>query len=285
MKPARFAYFAPTTLDEALALRAEHGYDSAVLAGGQSLVPLLNLRMAQPEVVIDLGRVEGLDAISAENGTISFGAMVRQRQAERSEAVRAALPLLAKALHHVGHPPIRNRGTIGGSLAHADPAAELPAVALALDAELVVAKSGSTRTVAAADFFQGFLTTAVESDELLVEVRFPKLAGGIGTSFVEIARRAGDFATAGVGVGVVRDTDGAVADARIVLIGVGSGPVRAGAAEEALRGKRPSAELFADTAEVAVAELEPPSDIHATAEYRRQIAQVLVRRALEEATA
>ena len=205
MKPPPFRYFAPETVEEALELRAEHGDDSAVLAGGQSLVPLLSLRMAMPEVVIDLRRVGSLARIEATNGVVSFGAMVRQRTAERSPEVASGLPLMIKALRYVGHPPIRSRGTVGGSLAHADPAAELPAVALALDAQFEIGKAGSAaRTVEAAGFFLGFLTTAVEPDELLLSVRFPKLPSNAGSAFVEVARRAGDFAIAGAGVVIVQ---------------------------------------------------------------------------------
>ena len=199
VKPPPFDYLAPSSLDEALAFRAEHGGDGTVLAGGQSLMPLLNLRMAYPATVIDLGHVEELAGIHSVDGGVAIRAMTRQRDAERSDLALERCPLLVQALRHVGHVTIRNRGTVGGSLAHADPAAELPAVALALGAQLVARSVRGERTIAADDFFLGFLTTALEPDELLVEVRFPSVggAGRVGSSFLEIARRHGDFALVG----------------------------------------------------------------------------------------
>jgi CO/xanthine dehydrogenase FAD-binding subunit len=281
MKPPAFEYFAPSSLDEALALRAEHGSDSAVLAGGQSLMPLLNLRLTFPTVVIDLGRVEELAGIRPANGGIAVGAMTRQRQAERSDMIRERSPLVIQAVRQIGHPTIRNRGTIGGSLAHADPAAELPAAALALGAELVARSTRGERTIPAHDFFQGFLTTALEPHELLVEVRFPEARGG--SSFQEVTRRHGDFALVGVAAIVMLDGE-TIRDARLALMGVGPKPVRASEAEAMLMGARPSGALFAEAAEKAAARLEPSSDLHATADYRRRVAAVLARRALAEAT-
>jgi len=284
MKPPLFRYFAPDTLEEALALRAEHAEDSAALAGGQSLMPLLNLRMAFPGAVIDLAGIGELAGIREWDGGVAIGAMTRQRAAERSPLVRERIPLAARALPNVGHAAIRNRGTVGGSIAHADPAAELPAVALALDAEMVARTSGGERTIAAADFFAGFLTTALAPDELLVEVRIPGLPAGHGTAFVELARRHGDFAIVGVGAALALDGAGAIADARLVFIGVGGAPVRAREAEGLLRGSAPSDALFAEAAERAKTELDPPGDTHASAGYRRRVAGVLARRALAEAT-
>jgi carbon-monoxide dehydrogenase medium subunit len=284
MKPPRFRYLAPSTLEEALALRAEHADDCAVLAGGQSLMPLLNLRMALPGTLIDLGGVVELSGIREFDGGVAIGAMTRQRTAERSALVRERLPLVATALPNVGHPAIRNRGTIGGSLAHADPAAELPAVALALDAQLIARSSGGERTIAAGDFFAGFLTTTLEPDELLVEVRVPGLPEGHRASFLELARRHGDFALVGVAAVVALDPSGAIADARLAFIGVGGTAVRAHAAEALLRGSMPDGALFSEAAERAKGELEPGSDTHATAAYRRRVAGVLAERALREAT-
>jgi carbon-monoxide dehydrogenase medium subunit len=285
LKPPVFAYFAPTSLDEALALRAEHAASSVALAGGQSLLPMLNLRIARPETVIDLGRVPELAGIAEWDGGVSLGAMTRQRTAEQSELVRQRAPLVTRALGNVGHVTIRNRGTVGGSIAHADPAAELPGAALALDAQLVARSSArGERTIAAADFFQGFLTTALEPDELLVEVRVPGLPERSGVSFVEIARRHGDFAIAGAAAVVSLGGDGAIADARLVFIGVGGAPVRATEAESLLRGRSPEGAVFAEAAEQAVTGLEPASDLHGSANYRRRVAKVLARRALEEAT-
>jgi carbon-monoxide dehydrogenase medium subunit len=283
VKPPLFDYRAPSSLEEAVALRAEHA-DSAVLAGGQSLMPLLNLRMAYPGTVIDLGGVAELAGIREFDGGVAFGAMTRQRAAERSELVRDRIPLLAEALAHVGHPAIRNRGTVGGSIAHADPAAELPAVALALDAQLVARSPRGERVIAAQDFFVGFLTTALEPDELLVEIRVPGLPKPSGAAFVELARRHGDFALVGVGAAVALDGNGAIADARLAFIGVGGAPVRAREAEAMLRGARPDDATFAEAAQRATAELDPGSDAHATAAYRRRVAGVLARRALKEAT-
>jgi len=284
VKPPVFEYHAPESLEEALALRAEHGEDSAVLAGGQSLMPLLNLRMAFPGHLIDLGRVPGLAGIREDDGGVAIGAMTRQRAVERSELVRSRLPLVSRALAHVGHPAIRNRGTVGGSVAHADPAAELPAVALALDATIVARSARGERTIDAGDFFQGFLTTALEPDELLTELRLPGLPGRFGAAFVEVARRHGDFALAGAGAVLALADDGSIGDARLVLIGVGGTPLRAREAEAILRSARPEQAVFAEAAERAAAGLEPGSDAHASGAYRRRVAAVLARRALAEAT-
>jgi carbon-monoxide dehydrogenase medium subunit len=282
MKPPGFSYFAPTTLVEALALKTKYADDSAVLAGGQSLMPLLNLRMARPEVVIDLGRVAELAGVRALGDGVATGAMTRQRDVAASELVRERAPLLPAAIRYIGHAAIRNRGTIGGSLAHADPAAELPAVALALDAVVVARSTRGERSIAAADFFLGFLTTALEADELLVEIRFPPLRGTVTATFVEVARRHGDYALAGAGVACARSSDGTVTDVRIVLLGVGAGPVRAADAEAALRGARPGAFARDEVIRLATAELEPPSNSHGSSEYRRRIAGVVLGRALEE---
>ena len=284
MKPPAFRYLAPHTLEEALALRAEHAGDSAVLAGGQSLMPLLNLRMAFPGTLIDVGRVSELAGIREWDGGVAIGAMTRQRAAERSKLIGERAPLVAKALPSIGHPAIRNRGTIGGSIAHADPAAELPAVALALDAELVAASSSGERTIPASDFFAGYLTTSLAPDELLVEIRLPSLPDGHGSAFVELARRHGDFALVGVGAAVALDAAGAIADARLVFIGVGGAPVRAHEAEALLRGATPTDEVYAEAAERARDEIDPGSDSHASGAYRRRIAGVLAQRALREAT-
>jgi carbon-monoxide dehydrogenase medium subunit len=284
MKPPAFAYAAPETLEEALALRAEHAADSAVLAGGQSLMPLLNLRMAFPGMVIDVGRIGELSGIREWDGGVAIGAMTRQRAAERSQLIASRTPLLTRALPNVGHTAIRNRGTVGGSIAHADPAAELPAVALALDGELVARSSSGERTIPASEFFAGYLTTTLEPEELLVEVRLPGLAAGHGSAFVELARRHGDFALVGVGAAVALDGSGAIADARLVFIGVGGAPVRAREAEALLRGAMPTDEAYAEAAERAKGEIEPGSDSHASAVYRRRVAGVLAQRALREAT-
>ncbi|MBI3964102.1 MAG: FAD binding domain-containing protein, partial [Chloroflexi bacterium] len=210
MKPASFEYFAPTSLDEAIALLSQHGEDAKVLAGGQSLVPLMNMRLARPGVIVDLNRVSGLDYVREHDGGLAFGAITRQRVAERSDLVRARNPLLAEAIPFIGHTAIRNRGTVGGSIAHADPASELPAVAAALDAEMVIRGPEGERVATPDEFFLGYLTTAIEPTEILTEVRFPAWPAGAGWCFLELSRRHGDFAIVGLGVMVVMGSNGSV---------------------------------------------------------------------------
>ena len=281
MKPPPFEYHAPSSLDEAVGLLARFGDEAKVIAGGQSLMPLLALRLARPTHLIDLNRAGGLATIAAPDGAIVLGAMVRQRAAERSSLVREHCPLLALTLPHIGHPAIRNRGTVAGSLAHADPAAELPAVALALDAKLVARSARGERVLSALEFFVGHFTTALEADECLVEIRFPPWLDGAGCSFEEASRRRGDFAMVGVAAVLRVDAGGNVADARIVLTGVGGIAVRAIDAEALLHGARAGREAFEAAAERAARDLEPPSDLHASRAYRRHVARALVRRALE----
>ncbi|MBX6376974.1 MAG: xanthine dehydrogenase family protein subunit M [Clostridia bacterium] len=283
MKPPPFEYHAPVSLEEAVELLAELGGDAKVLAGGQSLMPLLNLRLAQPAHLVDVNGLEELAQIRPLDGGLAVGALVRQRAAERSELVRERCPLLAEALPLIGHFQIRSRGTVGGSLAHADPAAELPAVAAALDADLVVRSARGERVLKPEDFFLTVMTTTLEPDELLVEVRFPAWPEGAGWSFQEVSRRHGDFALAGVAAVLQLGGDGTIADARLAFIGVGPTPVRARAAEQLLVGERPSPEVYAAAAEAAVADLEPESDLHATGAYRKHVARVLARRALTTA--
>lgn len=282
MKPAPFDYVAPGTLDEALAVRADRAGDCAVLAGGQSLVPALNLRLARPAVVMDVNLVPELDGIREEDGDLVVGATTRQRAAERSELVAARCPLLREALSFVAHPPIRVRGTVGGSLAHADPAAELPAVAAVLDARLVLRRTGGERVVPAAEFFTGYFATAIEPDEILVEVRLPALPAGTGTAFVELARRHGDFALVGAAV-AVRVRNGSVAETRVALTGVGGAPVRIAGPEVAAVGQAATLPTFRELGARIAAELDPPSDLHASADYRRRAAAVMVERALARA--
>jgi carbon-monoxide dehydrogenase medium subunit len=283
LKPPPFIYAAPDTLDEALELLQEHGDEAKVLAGGQSLVPLLALRLARPSVLVDLNRIPGMSDISASNGTVIFGAMTRERQAERSELVRQRVPLLADALPLIGHVAIRTRGTVGGCLAHADPAAELPAVALALDATLSVRSAArGERTIAAPDFFEGFLSTSLQPDEVLTHITFPAARTGTGTSFMEAARRHGDFAIVGAGTSITVE-GGVVSDARVVLIGVAGTPLRRSEADRQLVGTSGDAAAVAAAAATAAADLAPPSDLHGTSSYRRHVAGVMVRRALEQA--
>jgi carbon-monoxide dehydrogenase medium subunit len=282
MKLPPFEYAAPATVAEAVDLLAEYSDEASVLAGGQSLIPLLALRLARPAVLIDINGVGELAGISATDGWVSIGAMTREYVAEESKTVADAVPLLAAALPLIGHEAIRSRGTIGGSLAHGDPAAELPAVARALDAEFVVRGPAGDRVVPAAQWFEGYLTTSRGADELLLEVRFPVARPGTGTSFGEVARRHGDFAIAGLATSLVL-SGGVISEARLALAGVSDVPARASAAEDLLTGERPSDELFEEAARGAVADLDPPGDLHGSPEYRKAVAGALVRRGLRAA--
>jgi carbon-monoxide dehydrogenase medium subunit len=287
VKPAPFRYHAPETLEEALALLAEHGSDAKPLAGGQSLVPAMNFRLARPAVLVDLNRIPGLAAIEPVDGAggLHLGAMTRQRAAETSPLVAGRAPLLAEALPLVAHPQIRNRGTVGGSLAHADPAAELPAVAVTLGVRLRAASAAGERTIDASEFFTGLMATALEPEELLIGIEIPPQPPRSGWSFMELARRHGDYALIGVAAGVTLDESGRCADSRIVLVSAGEVPVAAAGASAALAGAELGAEAARAAAEAAAAEADPPGDIHASADYRRQLIRVLVRRALETAFA
>jgi aerobic carbon-monoxide dehydrogenase medium subunit len=283
VKLPSFEYEAPTTVAEAVGLLAEHQDEASVLAGGQSLIPLLALRLARPAVIVDINGVAELSGMSRVNGWLAVGAMTREYVAEESAAVAQAVPLLAAALPLIGHEAIRSRGTIGGSLAHADPAAELPAVARALDADFVVRSASETRVVPAADWFEGYLATARRPDEILTEVRFPAAAPGTGAAFHEVARRHGDFAIVGLAAQVTL-TGGVISDARLAFSGVGDVPARAADAEEFLKGQPPSAELFEEAARLATAGIDPPADLHGSSEYRKKVAAALVRRGLRAAT-
>jgi aerobic carbon-monoxide dehydrogenase medium subunit len=282
MKLSPVDYEAPGTVAEALDLLAEHGDEASVLAGGQSLIPLLALRLAQPAVLIDINGVAGLSGVSQTDGWVTIGATTREYMAEESATIAESVPLLAAALPLIGHEAIRSRGTVGGSLAHADPAAELPAVARALNAEFVVRGPSGERVVPAAEWFEGYLTTSRSPDELLTEVRFLAARPGTGTSFQEVARRHGDFAMVGLATSVTLNV-GTITDARLAFAGVSDVPARATAAEELLEGERPTAELFDEAARVAAADIDPPSDLHGSAEYRKKVAAALVRRGLREA--
>ena len=282
MKPAAFQYHRPNTVDETLSLLKECGEDGKVLAGGQSLMPLMNFRLAQPAHLIDINFIEGLDYVRRENGTLKIGCLARQSQVLGDSLVRQRCPLLADALAYVGHEQTRNRGTFCGSLAHADPAAELPAVLLALDGSVTVGNSAGKREIAARDFFHSYLTTALASDELVLEASVPEQPARAGSSFVEFARRFGDFAIVGVAVVLVPDKE-RIADASIALTGVGDKPWRERKLEESLIGKPASPELFNRAAGEVAAKIGPNSDIHASESYRRALAGVLTRRALAEA--
>lgn len=285
MKPASFEYVRPGSLDEALDVLHQRGDDAKVLAGGQSLVPMMNFRLARPAVLVDLNGLGDLAYIRPENGSLALGAMTRQRTIEKSAVVRERAPLLAEATPLIGHLPIRTRGTIGGSLVHADPAAEYPVVMVALDAEFTLARKGGTRRVAAADFFDTYLSTTIGPDEILTEIRVPSVAPRAGVSFMEISRRHGDFALVAAGAVVDVDGSGRIGEARIALGGVGPRPVRARAAERMLVGQRPTAALLAEAAATVMPDTDPPEDIHASAEYRREMSAVFTRRALTAALA
>jgi carbon-monoxide dehydrogenase medium subunit len=282
MKLPPFEYEAPTTVAEAVDLLTEYGDEASVLAGGQSLIPLLALRLARPAVLIDINGIAELSGVSAADGWVTIGAVTREYMAEESGTVAEGVPLLAAALPMIGHEAIRSRGTVGGSLAHADPAAELPAVAQALDAEFVVRGRSGTRVIPAAQWFEGYLTTSRQPDELLVEVRFPAAKQDTGVSFHEVARRHGDFAIVGLATSLVL-SGGVISDARLALTGVSDVPVRAAAAEELLAGERPSAELFVEAARRATGELDPPADLHGSSDYRKTVAAAVVRRGLRAA--
>jgi CO/xanthine dehydrogenase FAD-binding subunit len=307
MKAAAFGLVRAGSVEEALAALAEHGDEARVIAGGQSLGPLMALRLAAPEVLVDISRAPGLASLTLDGGGLRVGAMVRQRAVEHSSDVRAAAPLVAEAVPHIGHTAIRTQGTVGGSLAHADPAAELPAVALAAGAEMHVRSATGIRTVPAADFFTGYYSTAIEPGEILEAVSFPALAPGTGTAFVEFSRRHGDFALVGVAASVTLAPDGAITAASLALSGVASTPWPAATAATTLVGAipepsgrtagavnqvdgatlRPEAGRYAEAvraaAEAVRAEVDPGSDLHATAAYRRHLAAVLTTRALTTA--
>jgi carbon-monoxide dehydrogenase medium subunit len=281
MKPARFDYYRPESLDEGLTLLTELGPEAKALAGGQSLVPAMNFRLARPAALVDLNRINGLAGIEeTADGGIRIGAMTRQRAVERSARVAQRAPLLAEAMPWIAHPQIRNRGTVGGSLAHADPAAELPAVMLALEARLVVRSRRAERMVPAAEFFTGILSTALGPDELLIAIELPAPVAGSGTAFVEVARRHGDYALVGVAARIELDPDGTCREARIALLSVADTPVLATQANRALAGRIPDATAIDDAARAAAQEIDPASDLHASAAYRRHLAAVLAGRAL-----
>jgi aerobic carbon-monoxide dehydrogenase medium subunit len=283
MKPAPFDYVAPRSLDAVVeALGAADG-DAKLLAGGQSLIPLLNFRLARPSLLIDLNRVPGLEYVKEDADGIAIGGMTRDQAVERSAVIAERAPLLHEAIRWVGHPAIRARGTVGGNLAHADPAAELPAVAVCLDAELVVHSPRGRRRVAAADFFVGYLTTVLDADEILTEVWVPSITQRTGQAWLEFTRRHGDFALVGVAVSLTLD-NGDVEDARIVLTGVGGTPVRAREAETLLIGGRVPERVTAAASAVRSA-IDPDADIHASKEYRTHLAGVLTERAIRMANA
>ena len=279
MKPAPFVFHRASSLDDALSLLQQHP-DAKPLAGGQSLIPAMNFRLAQPSALVDLNGVAELSGITlTAHGAVYIGAMTRHVKVERSEVAGRHIPLLAEAMPHVAHPQIRSRGTLGGSIAHADPSAELPAVMVALDATFILRSVASERRIKAAEFFTGLFATALSPGELLVGVEIPPRAPRGGSAFLEVARRHGDYALCGVAAEVALDGAGKVESARVALLSVGDGPVLA-RGTESLIGQMPTPEAILAAAEAVREEVDPPSDIHADAKYRRQLANVLTRRAL-----
>lgn len=281
MKPASFSYFAPDSLDEAVTLLAEHGGSAKVLAGGQSLVPLMNFRLATPSVLVDLNCVSGLEGIAISDDRLVLGSMLRQSTAERSAEVARACPLLHASIPYIAHRTIRNRGTVGGSIAHSDPAAELPTVALALDAQIESTSVRGSRMIPAEDFFRGYFTTALADDEILTALHFPLHSGRV--SWTEFAPRSGDFAVVGIATVLDVEPDGTVGDCRLACCGIADRPVRLSGAESSLRGRLPTSDAVAETAAAAAREVDPVSDNVAGAGYRRHLVSVLVGRGVQAA--
>ncbi len=285
MKPAPFEYIAPASLEEALDALQDHGFDGKLLAGGQSLIPVMNFRLAQPAVIIDLNGVTELGALREDvNGGVRVGAMVRHSHMEHSELIAQSVPLISEVMPYIAHPQIRNRGTIGGSLAHADPAAELPVIMVALEAKFRLQRQGGKRWVKAVDFYESLFVTALEPEEILVEIAVPPHPANSGYAFTEFSRRHGDYAQVGAAAVISMDESGICRDARLVFLSVGEIPMVAVKAAGMMVGERPTSGLIADAAELASRqEIDPMGDIHATADYKRHLAAVLGRRALQKA--
>jgi carbon-monoxide dehydrogenase medium subunit len=284
MKPAPFKYTAPETVPEALSLLAEHGYDAKILAGGQSLVPMMNFRLVQPAVIVDINRIPDLSFIDKKEKGLRLGAMVRHCQAEKDPLIKNLAPLVYETMPQIATAQIRNRGTIGGSLSHADPSAELVVVSTALEARFKLQNQKGERWVPAEEFFVGLLVTCMEPDEMLVEIELPPLPAKTGCSLKEVSRRPHDFALVGVAALVTLDKKERCEKAKLVYLSAGDGPISASDAAVLLEGNEISPEIITAAAEKASRdEIDPGSDIHATAEFRRHLANVLTRRALEEA--
>ncbi len=288
MKPAWFDYYAPLTLDESLRILADAGQDGRVLAGGQSLMPMLNFRIISPAILVDINRIEPLNRLHAGVDSLTVGALVRHADVLGNAQVREGWPLLAEATAQVAHPAIRNRGTVCGSVAHNDPAAEHPSVLVALDGTVVIAGRSGRRELPAEQFFTGMLSNALEPGEMVVELRYPRPPAGTGAAFVEFARRLGDFALGGAAA-MLTMRDSVCERARLTIVGMGDGPFRAREAEEALSGRRLTGkewrEAFAEAAAKVVAAVEPADDVHASSAYRRHLAGVMTVRALQTAMA
>jgi carbon-monoxide dehydrogenase medium subunit len=285
MKPSPFDYFKPATLEEALSIKTEHGEDAKVLAGGQSLIPTMNYRLVQPSVLIDLNELSELGQISlGTDGDLRIGAMTRQRRIEFDPDVEKVMPILHETIPYIAHPQIRNRGTIGGSLVHADPASELPVIALVTRAQIRVKNRLDERWIPAENFFQGMFMTDLQPDEILVEVRLPTMPLRTGWSFMEVTRRQGDYAMMGVAILVSLEGDGRCKEARMVYLNAGDGPVEAKRAADTLRGETYSEALVEEAArQASTEEIDPIGSVHATIEYQRHLAYVLTKRALKQA--
>jgi carbon-monoxide dehydrogenase medium subunit len=283
MKLPPFDYARPTSIAEAVALLAAHGGDAKPLAGGQSLVPMLAFRVAAPSLIVDLGKLADLRQIRISGSGITLGAMVRWRDILDHETLRTAHPLLVAAVEHVAHYQIRNRGTVGGSIAHADPAAEMPCIAVTCEAAIAVTGEAGTRVIAAAEFFLGPLMTALKPDEIITGIRLPAWPAGRRFGFAEFARRQGDFTLAGVALFYDQDNDGTARNAHVGVIGAADRPVRLGAVEDALNGARIDEKTIAAAAAAARAAVDPPDDIHGTGAYRRSLIGTMTERALKPA--
>ncbi len=288
MKPAGFDYYAPRSVDEALHLLADAGHDGRVLAGGQSLMPMLNCRIVSPAVLVDINRIEGLNRLDVADDGLTLGALVRHADLVRNPQIREGWPLLAEATTYVAHPAIRNRGTVCGSVSHNDPAAEQPSVLVTLGGTVVIADGAGRRELPAEEFLTGMMSNALEPGEMVVGLRYPRPPAGTGAAFVEYARRLGDFALAGAAV-MLTMREGVCEKARLTVVGMGEGPVRAHDAEAVLTGRelsgKQSKDAFADAAAKAAAAVKPADDVHASAAYRRHLAGVLTTRALKMALA
>ncbi len=283
MKPAAFEYAAPKSVAEALALKTEYGEEAKYLAGGQSLIPAMNFRVMQPTALIDLNGLDELAYIREEGDELRVGALTRYSAVERSPLVAERLPLAIEVVQHIAHPQIRNRGTVGGSLAHADPAAELPVLLNVLSGRVRAESPRGSRWIAAGDFMIGPFTTVLEPDELLVEVALPALPPGVGAAFQEVSRRHGDYAMLGAAATLSIGTDGKIAAARLVFLNAGDTPRAAGAAIIRLIGQTPGDDVFANAATAVDADIEPMGTLHASPDYQRHLARVLARRVLTQA--
>ncbi len=282
MLPARFDYHRPSTLDEALALLAEHGDDAKVLSGGQSLIPMMKLRFASPGHLIDVNRIAGLDGIEERDGALRIGALTRHSQLGSSEVIAARYPTIAAAAPQIADPLVRNLGTIGGSIAHADPSGDLPSVMLALDASVVLKSTGGEREVAVRDFITGTFQTSIEPNEMLIEVRVPDPGPSSGGAYLKLERKIGDYATVGAAV-FLSIANGTIDRAGIGLTSVGLSTLKAEAAEAALTGKAPSEEVFAEAGRLAADAAHPVTDVRGTAAYKKHMVDVYVRRGLARA--